>query len=179
MFDPFEILGMIKQYSLNLEILEKHYFEEQKKTHPDRFVNAADEKKSEILKRSSEVNQAYLLLKDPLQRAMILIMAKGLEPLSHDPAFLSEVMVWNERLESGEDLRPELSHQEENYFKDLEDAFEKSDYEAARVAHYRLTYVKKLLKDVLKDKNWIAAGSSDPRNDKNRRHCERSEAIQE
>lgn len=148
MFDPFEVLRMDKQYSLNLKILEKHYFEEQKKTHPDRFVNATEEKKREILKRSSEVNQAYLLLKDPLQRAVILIEAKGLKPLSHDPTFLSEVIVWNERLESGEDLKSELSHKEEGFFEDLEDAFEKNDYEKARIAHYQLTYVKKFLKDI-------------------------------
>lgn len=179
MFDPFEVLGMAKQYALDLKTLEKHYFEEQKKTHPDRFVGAPQDKMDEVLKRSSEVNQAYILLKDPLQRALFLMKGAGIEPLSHDPTFLSEVMIWNERLENGENLKLELHHEKEILFKDLEVAFEKNDYERARATHYRLTYVQKLLKDILKNKNWIAAGPSDPRNDENMGHCERSEAIQE
>lgn len=173
MFDPFKVLGIDRQYSLDMKILEKRYFEEQKKTHPDRFIGVPEYKKREVLKRSGEVNQAYLLLKDPLQRALFLLEVAGIDPLSHDLAFLSEVMIWNERRERGEDLNPKLYDEEKILFKDLEDAFAEKNYERARRAHYRLSYVKKLLKD------WIAAGPSDPRNDENRRHRERSEAIQE
>ena len=148
MFDPFEVLGLDKGYPLDFKVLEKSYFEAQKETHPDRFVGASDDKKREVLKRSGEVNGAYLLLKDPLQRAAFLLKAAGVELLSHDAAFLSQVMDWNERLEGGEDLGSELNQKQETFDKALEEAFDAQDYEKARVAHYRLTYVKKMLKDL-------------------------------
>jgi len=147
MFDPFEVLGLEKSYPVDLENLEKHYFEAQKKTHPDRFVGIDEGQKQEVLRRSGEVNQAYLLLKDPLQRAAYLLKVVGVEPLTQDPEILIKIMEWNERLEAGEDLKTELSAEEGSLFNGLEDAFEDDDYEKARIFLYRLTYVKKLLKD--------------------------------
>ncbi len=147
MFDPFEVMGLEKGYSLAVDELEKRYFEEQKKTHPDRFTLASGAEKDKALKKSIALNQAYLLLKDPLQRATFLLKGRGVEPLSQDPLFLGEVMVWNERLEAGEDLSLELKQKEERLFKELEDAFEEENDERARVSLYRLTYVRKLLKD--------------------------------
>jgi molecular chaperone HscB len=146
MFDPFEVLGLERGYSLDVESLEKRYFEEQKKTHPDRFTLASGAEKEDALKKSTALNQAYLLLKDPLLRAEFLLKAKGVEPLSQDPLFLGEVMMWNEQLEAGEDLSSELRHEEEQLFKNLGTAFEEEDDESARISLYRLTYVRKMLK---------------------------------
>jgi molecular chaperone HscB len=152
MFDPFEVMGLEKGYPLDMYVLEKRYFDEQKKTHPDRFALANEAEKDDALRKSTALNQAYLILKDPLQRAAFLLKARGVEPLSHDPLFLGEVMVWNERLEAGEDLSLELRHEEEQLFQRLEKAFGEKDDEGARVSLYRLTYVRKLLKD----NSWIA-----------------------
>ncbi len=146
MFDPFEVLRFEKCYSLDADVLEKRYFEAQKKSHPDRFTMASQAEKEDALKKSTALNQAYLLLKNPLQRAAFLLKAKGVEPLSHDSLFLEEVMVWNERLDAGENLKTELYGKEEALFKDLEEAFKKENDEKARVALYRLTYVQKMLK---------------------------------
>ena len=148
MFDPFEILGIKKQYFLDLEILEKRYFDEQKKAHPDRFAGMPEGEKEQALRKSTFLNQAYLLLKNPYERALFLLKDRGIEPLSHDPQVLAEAMVWNERLEAGEDLKSELHHEEERLFKDLEIAFSDKGYEKARVVLYRLAYVQKLLKDI-------------------------------
>ncbi|OJW46274.1 MAG: Fe-S protein assembly co-chaperone HscB [Alphaproteobacteria bacterium 41-28] len=153
MFDPFEVFGFEKHYSLDVDSLEKRYFEEQKKTHPDRFALSSEAEKDDALRKSTALNQAYIILKDPLQRASFLLKVKGVEPLSHDPLFLGEVMEWNDRLEAGEDLSLELRQEEEKLLKNLETAFEEKDDESARVSLYRLTYVRKLLKDNL----WIAS----------------------
>lgn len=146
MFNPFEILNLKKSYSLDLKILEKHYFEAQKKSHPDQFSRATHQEKADAVKKSTAVNQAYLILKNPLLRAEYLLKTEGLEMLSHDPSFLGTVMIWNERLENGEDLKPELLDEERNLFNALENSFETKDYEKARLALYQLTYVQKLLK---------------------------------
>src|SRR5216683_629469 len=104
MSNPFEILNLEKSYRLDLQLLENHYFEAQKKWHPDQFFKATDQEKTEALKTSTAVNQAYLVLKNPLSRAEYLLKAEGIEPLSHDPTFLGTVMEWNERRERGEIL---------------------------------------------------------------------------
>ena len=145
MFDPFDILKLEKSYSLDLNKLEKHYFAEQRKAHPDQFSQASDEEKNTALKKSTMVNQAYLTLKNPLQRAAYLLKDVGIEALSHDPTFLGQVMIWNERLENGEDLKPELYEEEKTLVKELEIAFGVKDYEKARAALYQLNYVQKLL----------------------------------
>lgn len=145
MFDPFAILGFEKTYSLNLEVLEKRYFEEQKKTHPDRFILSTADAKAQALQKSTALNQAYLFLKDPLKRAAFLIEAYGFEPLTHDLESLSQAMLWSERIDAGENIKPELSQEKERFFRDLEESFEEKDYEKARKALYRLTYVQKAL----------------------------------
>jgi len=146
MFDPFEILNLEKSYSLDPLILEKHYFAEQKKSHPDQFSRATPEEKAQALKQSILVNQAYQILKNPLQRAEYLLKSAGVDSLSHDPSFLGEVMTWTERLQNGKDLKPELLDKEEFLFNELENGLRDKDYEKARVAFYRLTYVCKLLR---------------------------------
>lgn len=146
MFNPFAILNLEQSYSIDLNVLETHYFAEQKKCHPDQFVNGNSQEKADSLKQSTVVNQAYLILKNPLQRAEYLLKAAGVDPLSNDPSFLGQVMEWNERLENGEDLTSDLLDTEKILFNELEHGFAIQDYEKVRVCLYQLTYVQKLLK---------------------------------
>jgi molecular chaperone HscB len=146
MFDPFEILALEKQFSLDVKVLEKSYFDAQKRTHPDRFIGASPEVRNQVLQQSSEVNQAYVILKSPLSRGAYLLKNAGIEPLSHDPLFLGQVMDWNERMDRGENLKEELTREEEQLLKNLKDGFDVHDYETARRALYRLTYIQKILK---------------------------------
>jgi molecular chaperone HscB len=146
MLNPFEILNLEQSYSLDLSMLERHYFEAQRKTHPDQFSCADSAEKAETLKHSTLVNQAYKTLKNPLLRAEYLLKTAGVEPLSENPDFLGQVMEWNERFVQGEYLKPELEQKEKFLFDELEKAFHLKDNEAARRALYQLTYVQKLLK---------------------------------
>lgn len=152
MFDPFEILGIEKKFTIDLKDLEKRYFEAQRQCHPDQFNGASSDKKAEVLKKSTQVNQAYLLLKDPLQRALFLLKDNKMEPLDHDPETLGLVIQWKERHEGGEDIASELEQMQEKLFIDLEDGFEKEDFEKVCLALYRQTYVQKLLKEMKKAK---------------------------
>lgn len=146
MSDPFVLLHLKKSYSMDLSMLENHYFEAQRKTHPDQFSQGNEQEKAEALKKSTAINKAYQLLKNPLARAEYLLREAGVEPLLSDSSFLGQVIAWNERLENGEDLKAELLQEEKNSLQKLEEAFTLKDYEKANVALYRLTYVQKLLK---------------------------------
>ncbi len=148
MFDPFEILGLQKSYALDSAFLEKRYFEEQRKNHPDRFALASEEDKKEALRKSTELNQAYLLLKDPLGRAEYLLKVKNIDLIAHDAPTLGKAMMWNERLVEGEDLSAELQQEQKNLSQEIIDGFECEDFEKVRLALYRQTYVMKLLKEL-------------------------------
>jgi molecular chaperone HscB len=148
MFDPFEIFGLPKSFSLDLKALETRYFEEQKKVHPDRFAMMEGREKQEALEASTRLNQAYLLLKDPLKRAAYLVESAGFELLSHDGETLSRVMGWNEKIEAGETLINELEAEASSLLLNIENGFEDKDYEKVRLSLYRMTYVQKLLKEM-------------------------------
>lgn len=143
--NPFEILNLEQNYSLDLDVLETHYFAAQRKTHPDQFSQGNEQEKTEALKKSTAVNQAYLILKDPLLRAEYLIKTAGVDTRSNDPDFLEQVMEWNERLARGEDLQPDLTVKEAELLTGLEKAFSLHDHAMASDVLYQLTYIQKLL----------------------------------
>lgn len=147
MFDPFDLLGLKRSFSLDLETLQTHYFEAQKKFHPDRFLQVDGNKKKDLLKASGQVNQAYALLKEPVQRARILLELLGIEPLSEDPSFLMLLMDWKERQDIGEDLTVLLAQEEKDLLEDLKKAFEDKNYEKASSLVTRLTYIQKFRQD--------------------------------
>lgn len=153
MFDPFGVLGLEKCFPLNLKDLETKYFEAQKKSHPDHFMLASQDERTQSSQRSTEINQAYLILKDPLQRALSLLKSEGIDLLDHNSETLTKVMMWRERLEAGEDLVQELKHEESILMKDLETGFETKNYEKVKLTHYQLTYVQKMLNEI-KVKNY-------------------------
>lgn len=146
MLNPFEILNLEPSYSLDLDVLESQYFATQKKTHPDQFSQGNEKEKAIALNKSTAVNQAYLLLKDPLLRAEYLLKQAGIELYSNDPIFLEQIMAWNESLSQGENLRQELKMKEKQLLDTLEGAFAFKEYEKASHALYQLAYIKKLLR---------------------------------
>jgi len=145
MFDPFETLGLEKNYTIDKKVLDRHYFETLKKTHPDKLRNVTEEVKKATLQKAGEANKAYGILKDPVQRAFTLLKDAGIKPLAHDPVFLGEVLNWNERLEAGEDLREEIVKISDDLIINLTEAFQEKDFNKVRVTLYRLTYVRNLL----------------------------------
>lgn len=148
MFDPFALLGLQKKYDLDMDLLEKAYFTAQKETHPDRFISASSEEKAQASKRSADINQAYLILKDPLRRAELLLKETNKELFSHDPLFLEELMQWKEKVAAQEDIRDDLLRTQQNLFNTLETAFKHHAYAEAEKSLYQLTYVHKFLKEI-------------------------------
>ena len=148
MFDPFKTLNLNKKFTIDMKVLDKKYFEAQKKVHPDGFMAANQDIRKAAVNKAGEVNKAYSVLKDPIKRATFLLKLMGIRPLTHDPVFLGEVMNWNERLEAGEDLSQELNLQRDELLRSLEESFNKEDLRTANISLYRLTYVRNLLVDL-------------------------------
>ena len=61
------------QFNIDLDRLQKSYRIIQAEIHPDKFVSGSQIEKNQSLIKSTEVNDAYQILKNPIKRARYLI----------------------------------------------------------------------------------------------------------
>lgn len=114
--DYFALFEMPRQLWIDMSSLEQKFLQMSWKLHPDNFVNASEEERELSLKRSSELNDAYRTLRDPIARVEYLLeiegeRKEGEKKQQAPPELLEEVFELNESLDelreakaSGEDL---------------------------------------------------------------------------
>jgi molecular chaperone HscB len=101
--DPFDILGIAPTFDIDLAALEKRYRDLSRVLHPDKHVGASPAERRMALGKAVEVNQAWRVVRDPIQRAEALFrrygieVREGAEPKA-DPEFLMEVLEQREAL---------------------------------------------------------------------------------
>jgi molecular chaperone HscB len=96
----FEIFNLTAKYNLDLTQLEEGYKAILKSIHPDRFINASDNEKNLAMIKSTQVNDAYQTLKNPIRRAQYILDLNQIKPdkaLGND--FLMQQMEYEETLE--------------------------------------------------------------------------------
>jgi len=79
----FSILGLPRQPSIDLALLESKYYELMKRFHPDLHFKGSREEKDASLKNSALITTAYRTLKDPVERGRYWLEIHG-ERLSQD-----------------------------------------------------------------------------------------------
>src|SRR5262247_2506354 len=84
-------------------MLEKAYREIQSRVHPDRFAHAGDAERRASLQWTTRVNEAYRVLKDPVQRAKHILELNGV-----DVAFETNTQMPSDFLLQQLELREEL-----------------------------------------------------------------------
>src|SRR6476660_4201230 len=114
--DYFALFEMPRKLWIDMNSLEQKFLQLSWKLHPDNFVNAAERERELSLRRSSELNDAYRALRDPVARVEYLL---GIENMRKEgehkqqapPELLEDVFELNESLdelrearESGGDL---------------------------------------------------------------------------
>ena len=114
--DHFSLFALPRKLWIEMSTLEKKFLELSWKLHPDKFVNASPEEQETSLKRSSELNDAYRVLRDPVTRVEYLLEIEGMRKEGEHkqqapPELLEEVFELNESLDqlreaktSGSDL---------------------------------------------------------------------------
>ena len=101
-FDTFNLPVL---FNIDIDMLNHQYRTLQKTIHPDRFVNATDAEKKQSLQRSTQINDAYQVLKDPIKRAShIISLHQVLKENTLPPDFLMQQMEWEEEFETINDL---------------------------------------------------------------------------
>ncbi|MGC2817586.1 MAG: Fe-S protein assembly co-chaperone HscB [Candidatus Acidiferrum sp.] len=102
--DYFAVFGLPRKLWIGMDALEQKFLQLSWKLHPDNFVNANEEERELSLKRSSELNDAYRTLSDPVARVEYLL---GIENMRKEgehkqqapPELLEEVFELNESLD--------------------------------------------------------------------------------
>jgi len=108
MTNYFEVLGIPKKLSIDTTELEKVYHDLSKKNHPDFFLNQGEDKYLDALETSSQINQGYKILKDPLGRINYILALDAPQLLAEKdnsvaPDLLMKVMEIQETIESYHD----------------------------------------------------------------------------
>ncbi len=102
--DYFALFEMPRHLWIEMGALEQKFLQLSWKLHPDNFVNATAEEQEFSLKRSSELNDAYRTLRDPVARIEYLLAMEGARKEGEHkqqapPELLEEVFELNESLD--------------------------------------------------------------------------------
>ncbi|HYL10347.1 MAG TPA: Fe-S protein assembly co-chaperone HscB [Candidatus Acidoferrales bacterium] len=102
--DYFVFFGLPRKLRIDSGGLEKRFHELSWKLHPDNFVNATPQERELALQLSSQLNDAYRALREPVSRVEYLLATEGMRKEGQHkqqapPELLEEVFELNESLE--------------------------------------------------------------------------------
>lgn len=134
--DYFAFFGLPQKLKIDEAELEQRFHQLSWKLHPDNFVKASEFERNLALERSSELNDAYRALREPVLRVEHLLLREGVRKegttkQQAPPELLEEVFALNESLDElreakndGADLselRDRLGEAQKNFQEKLEE----------------------------------------------------------
>lgn len=116
----FEVLGLAPTFFIDRADLEARYRDRQRHTHPDRFSRAPASERAEVLRRATDLNDAYRVLKSDMRRAEYLLLLHGIDLREEteqaggvrrtlSPMFLADVLELREALQDARHANDEAA----------------------------------------------------------------------
>ena len=151
----FELFDIPVSVTVDKSVLAKKYFELQKKNHPDFFVQEDETAQQEALEKTSELNKAFKILKDPDATIQYLLKIKKLlqeeEKYPLPPEFLMEVMELNENL--GDDSAAAVADFEKDIYAEVSNIIQnyndttitKEELLKLKEYYYKKKYLQRIL----------------------------------
>lgn len=141
----FALFQQAETFDLDLTALEQTYRALAAQFHPDKFASASSFDQKQAMMMSATLNEAYRILKNPLDRATYLLKKQGIDADAPEhthfaPEFLMQQMEWREalmdaKMEHNIPALQQLHHtitQEQNQLQQqLQHAFAQTEYETA------------------------------------------------
>ena len=158
--NQFELFGLQPAFAIEGEALERSYREIQSKVHPDRFAHAGDAERRASLQWTTRVNEAYRILKNPVQRAKHLLELRGVdvafETNTAMPAdFLMQQMALREALDDAKDaaalegLQSRLAKDKQALEEQIRQAIDvRMDYAGAAGLVRKLMFLERLAEEI-------------------------------
>ena len=75
----FTLFALPRHLQIDLPSLEKAFYAQSRRLHPDRFAARPPAEQEAALRASSELNDAYRTLRDPIARTQYLLRLEGVE----------------------------------------------------------------------------------------------------
>ena len=110
--DYFAMFELPRKLWIEMGALEQKFLQLSWKLHPDNFVSATEQEREISLKRSSELNDAYRTLREPIARVEYLLAIEGMRKNGENkqqapPELLEEVFELNESLDELREAKAE------------------------------------------------------------------------
>ncbi len=158
----FNLFQLPAQFDLDVETLEQTYHALAARFHPDKFAAASSFEQKQAVMMASAVNEAYRILKKPIDRAAYLLQTHNIEADAPEhtafaPEFLMQQMEWREALMDAQmaqnqtamaDLNQEIQGHQNQLFQNLQQAFAQQDYETAAQLVRQGRFLDKLQKEI-------------------------------
>ena len=161
--DHFTLLGLPRRFSLDPAELESAWKRVALAVHPDRFATRSAAEKRVAMQWSSQANEAYRILREPLSRARYLCELAGVDlqtetntAMSSD--FLLRQMTWHEEIDSLIDLannhdrqiaqnklENELAEAEREILTSVSDLIDQESYDLAASRVREWMFLNKLI----------------------------------
>jgi molecular chaperone HscB len=77
--DFFSFFSLPRKLNLDLAALEREFYRLSRKLHPDVYARASQQEQQWSLEKSSQLNDAYRALKDPIERTAYLLKLEGVQ----------------------------------------------------------------------------------------------------
>ena len=149
----FQLFELPEQFDIDYDVLSQRYRTLQSITHPDRFAGASEQQKRMYMQKNAQVNDAYYVLSDDINRGEHLIEVRGTilpsdQETIGDTAFLMEQMDLREALASANDatafeqLKRELDEMMADYRDRINLLLDKNTEEANHQAGLELSKMK-------------------------------------
>jgi len=159
----FQLFGLPARYRVDPDALDAAYRKLQSEVHPDRFAGASDADKRLALQASARVNEAYRVLRDPVQRAQYVLSLNGVDAVAETDTQLPFEFL-ERQLERREEASEALANEDERTLsslreavlgdaREIEDRLARDldaggDYAKARPHVRELTFLSKLADDI-------------------------------
>ena len=158
--NPYEIFNLKQCYLIDNEDLELKYYHLQNIFHPDKFINSAEKEKEISAYESSNINNAYNLLLNNVERIKILLKLKGYNTNSNseksftDKNLLEEIMELQNRCMSIENenekvkIKTEIMEKIKIIESEINQNFEKKEFFEIKNLSVKLSYLEKIKKNL-------------------------------
>ena len=161
----FQLFGLPETFSLNENELEQTHRQLIAQFHPDKFAAASAFEQKQAVMMSAMVNQAYAVLRHPIDRAAYLLQQQNINPDDPNntqvaPEFLMQQMQWREALANAkidnnqdkiQQIKQEVQQNYQQLLVQLQQQFEQQDYANASHNVRQGRFLNKLLRVIQAD----------------------------
>lgn len=160
----FELFGLEPNFSIDVAKLSSKLRALLNSVHPDKFASSGSQQQMLSMQKTTQLNDAFAVLKNPVKRAQYLLHLKtgidtSKEHTVNDPEFLMQQLELREELEdisSSSDISQlhqfadKISELEEVQEKQMAELFSQAplDTDQLQKAIYKLQFLHKTLSDI-------------------------------